>query len=131
MPTYLQEAFNQICKESVKPQGFYVSLMENVPFYGGPEEGGWWGHDTRIVAYQRFPSLEQAEIAKVQVEAYAVEINSQALKEYGNQCIRETEWLEARGLDDSFFPEPDGESHFYVVVSEGLPEETTGDRHYE
>jgi hypothetical protein len=131
MASYLQESFNQVCKQAIQPKGYYVSLMENIPYYGGPEEGGWWGHDTRIVAYQRFPSLEQAEAAKSQVETLANELTIEDRKAYGDHCLRQTEWLEARGLDDSFLPEPDGESEFYVCVSDSLPEESFGDRHYE
>jgi hypothetical protein len=129
--TYINEAFNQVCKTAQKAEGSFVTLMESIPFYGGPEEGGWWGHDEHIIAYQHFTTLEQAESAKAQVELLAVEMNKQSKREYGDKCLRDIEWLEARGLDADFLPEVDGESKFFIIVSEGLPEETRGSRHYE
>ena len=44
--TYTSEAFHQICKEAKPAKSHHVSLYANEPFYGGPEEGGWWGSDT-------------------------------------------------------------------------------------
>jgi hypothetical protein len=109
----------------------YVTLMERVPFYGGPEEGGWWGEDHRIVAYQAFSTEEAAQAAFNGVQTLAAELSAEARTEFGKRCLRESAWLEARGLDDNFLPEPDGDSEFYVLMSEGLPEESHGSRHYE
>lgn len=128
--TYLQDAFDHVCKEAKKAGGFYVSLMENVPYYGGPEEGGWWGSDTRLVAYQYFTTEEAAEAAKDKVEELAAELSAQARRNFGEQCLRELDWLEARGLDADYLPEPDGESEFFVTVTEGLPQESEGVRGY-
>ncbi len=131
MSRYLQAAFDAVCEEAKQARGCYVVLMEEVPFYGGPEEGGWWGTDTFIVAYQYFPTEEQAEAAREQVERLARELEEESRKEFGHQCLNEMEWLDERGLEADFLPEPDGESHFHVVVSEGLPLESRGCRHYE
>lgn len=130
MGQYLQQAFESVCKEAKTAEGFYVSLMESVPYYGGPEEGGWWGSDTHLVAYQWFSTEEAAEAAAAAVRKLAEELKAEAQKEYGNQCLREMEWLDARGLDADFLPEPDGPSDFCVIVSEGLPEESRGCRQY-
>jgi hypothetical protein len=129
--SYLQSAFEAVCQEAKKPETWYVSLMENVSSYGGPEEGGWWTHDHVVVAYQAFPTEEQALAAKEKVEQLAEELQADSRRDYGEQCLRETEWLEARGLDDSFFPESDGPSEFYVGVSQGFPQESYGPTHYE
>jgi hypothetical protein len=128
--SYLKSAFDQVCKDAKQAQGFYVCLMEYQPFYGGPEEGGWWGHDISLVAYQWFPTEEQAETARLAVLKLAKELEAESRKDYGRQCLREMDWLDARGLDANFLPEPDGPSTFSVVVSEGLPEETRGCRQY-
>jgi hypothetical protein len=131
MTSYIKEAFQQICKEAKQAEGFYVSLMESCPFYGGPEEGGWWGHDERLISYQHFATEEQAESAKEAISKLAEDLNAEASKDFGDQCLRDMEWLDARGLDADFLPEIDGETHYYVVVSSGIPQETFGDRHYE
>ena len=128
---YLQEAFNQICKDAKPAEGYYVSLLEESSYYGGPEEGGWWGNDTNIVAYQYFPTEEEAEAAREAVEKLAQELEDTSNREHGEHCLRQMEWLEARGLDADYLPEDDGPSKFYVIVSKGLPEETCGPRHYE
>ena len=41
----INEAFFNICREAKPAKSSYVSLYVNVPYYGGPEEGGWWGSD--------------------------------------------------------------------------------------
>jgi hypothetical protein len=128
---YLQEAFNQVCKEAKTAKCWYVSLMENRPFYDGPEEGGWWGCDTVVVAYQQFDTEEAANNAKQAVEKLAAELTEESKKDFGKQCLQEMDWLEQRGLDADFLPESDGESDFFVVVSESVPGSRYGRRGYE
>jgi hypothetical protein len=122
--SYLNQAFHKICSEAKPARSFHVSLYARVPFYGGPEEGGWWGHDTLLQASQRFDSEEAAEAAKAAVEKFAEELNEQEKKDFGDQCLREMEWLDARGLDADFLPEPDGETTYYVTI-ENTPGEST------
>ena len=128
----LAEAFFTVCNEAKPAQGHYVSLYVDVPFYGGPEEGGWWGHDCSLVAYQWCSTEEEVEAKREAVEKLAKEKSEQAKREFGEHCLRQTEWLEARGLDDSFLPEVDGEERYYVVI-EDTPgsQESQGCRHYE
>lgn len=129
--TYLQEAFNQVCSEAEQPKVVYVVLMERCPFYGGPQEGGWWGRDNIVRAFQRFETEEAARAAEKAVEAMARELSAQARREYGDYCLRTMEWLDARGLDADYLPEPDGESEFYVWITGEYPESTYGSRHWE
>lgn len=129
--SYLQQAFDAICNQSIQAGGCYVVLMEEVLFYGGPEEGGWWGRNTYIVAYQHFPTRFQAEVAEREIRLLAEELQAESRKTFGEQCLREMAWLDARGLDADFLPEPDGESRYYVKVCEELPTESRGCRHYE
>jgi hypothetical protein len=131
MDSFIQSAFEKVCSEAKPAQGFYVSLMERVPYYGGPEEGGWWGNDHHIVAYQYFSTEEEAQAAKEAVLTLAEEMSRDARKAYGDQCLREVEWLDARNLDADYLPEPDGPSEYYVTMTEGLPSESRGCRHYE
>ena len=127
----LTEAFFAVCDEAQPAKGSYVSLYRSDPYYGGPEEGGWWGEDTTLVAYQHYPAEIAAEAALEQVKLLADEQNKQERKAYGEHCLRQTEWLEARGLDDDFLPEPDGETNFFAVVEENLGcLESRGNRYY-
>ena len=61
-----QQAFVTICREAQPPKGCFVSLYLAHQYYGGPEEGGWWGWDHKLIASQDFPTMEQAEDAKAQ-----------------------------------------------------------------
>lgn len=61
MSDYLAAAFDAVlAAEAKEPEEWYVVLMERVPFYGGPEEGGWWGSDSVVVKYAKFPDEELA-----------------------------------------------------------------------
>lgn len=128
---YLQEAFSRVCSEAKQPEGHYVTLMERVPRYGGNAEGGWWTSDTHIVAYQWFSTREQAEAARDAIMVLAAQLTEESRMSYGDYCLRQMEMLDARGLEPDFLPEDDGPSEFYVLVSEGLPEESRGPTHYE
>lgn len=68
---FIEDAFRHICKDAKPATGAYVCLMESVPYYGGPEEGGWWGRDRVVVAYQWFETEEGAEAAREAVVALA------------------------------------------------------------
>ena len=58
-------AFEQVLGEVAKPTGqFYVVLWQDSPYYGGPEEGGWWGTDRIPLQYASFATEEAAEKAK-------------------------------------------------------------------
>ena len=128
---YLQKAFDEICKNAKQANGFYVTLMEHTQYYGGPEEGGWWGTDSHVVAYQYFPTGEAAQAALEAVQQLASQLECDAKTRYGEYCLSQLDWLDARGLDSSFLQENDGPTLFSVVMSEGLPEESYGTRHYE
>jgi hypothetical protein len=129
--SHLQSAFDAVCKDAKQAEGYYVCLMEETSDYGGPEEGGWWRHDTVLVAYQRFDTEEQAEAARQKVLELAAELGQQAQREHGEHCLVTMEWLDARGLDADFLPEVDGPSKFHVIMSQGLPENSYGPSHYE
>ncbi len=125
MDSYVKAAFDAVCGG-----GHFVCLMESEPYYGGPEEGGWWGADTRCVAYREYPTEAAALEARDRVRALAEELSADSRREYGRTCLEQTAWLEARGLDDSFLPEVEGEVRYYVIVSTEVPEESFGSRTY-
>lgn len=127
---YVGAAFHKVCNEAKESGTYYVALFESRPFYGGPEEGGWWGTDRILVAYQRYESEEAAMSAKDAVEELAAELSAEDRRADGELCLRQMEWLDARGLEADYLPENDGASEFYVTVTEGLPESAYGERHY-
>ena len=130
MDNYIQEAFNRVCKKARKPHRWYVVLFERVSFYGGPEEGGWWGSDSIVRGYQQFPSRKLANEAKEAVDKFAYSLTQQAKREDGAYCLRSMEWLEERGLEADFLPEPDGPSEYYVQITKRIPENVYGVRGY-
>ena len=111
----IRDSFLRLCADPIAANGHYVCLYIRKPFYGGPEEGGWWGSDTELVAYQRVSSDEEADVLVERIEAMAEELNEQAKREFGKGCLRQMEWLEQRGLDSDFLPEVDGEESYFVV----------------
>jgi len=129
--SYLQDAFNQVCTEAKQAEGYYVALMERTQFYGGPEEGGWYGHDIIVHAYQHFTTEEAANAAKEQVEKLSQQLTLDEKRSHGEHCLRQMDWLDDRGLDADFLPEDDGPSDFYVTVTSELPTNSYGGRHYE
>lgn len=128
----LKEAFFDVCRDAKPPQCSYVSLYVSVPYYGGPEEGGWWGSDEMLVAYHRCASEEESELILSRVQELAKELSDEARRSFCQQCERECEWLESRGLESDFLPEVDGETAYFAVV-ESIPGQNarTGSRHYD
>lgn len=128
----MKAEFFRVCEGAKPAEASYVSLYENVPFYGGPEEGGWWGSDTVLVAHKYYASKEGAAAAVAAVEALAVEETKAAVEAWGDQCGYELDWLEARGLEPGFLPESAGHSEFFVVMETTIgSRESTGSRGYE
>ena len=110
----------------------YLSLYERIPFYGGPEEGGWWGEDVILVASMHYKTMEDAVAAKNKIEETARRNNEEAQAAYGRQCNKELEWLEERGLEANFLPEPDGPLTYFVAIEEERGSLTSeGSRGYE
>lgn len=131
MPTFIQSAFEQVCSEAKKPETWYVILVETHQAYGGPEEGGWWYPRNELVAYQEFASESLAEDAAEKVKELADELKRDAQRSHGEHCLRQMEWLDARGLDADYLPEDDGPSDFLVSVTQELPQFNNSRPHYE
>jgi hypothetical protein len=129
--SYLQAAFDEVCKEAKTTKGWYVNLMCNESYYGGPEEGGWWGTNTSVVAYQYFSTEEAAQAACEEVKKLAKKLEDDARKAYGRQCLAEMDWLDDRGLDANYLPEPDGPESYHVCISQEIPGASYGPTHYE
>ena len=129
--TSISEAFFQACPDATPARSSFVSLYVRTPFYGGPEEGGWWGTDVSIVAYQRCVTDEEADAVAARVEAVAKDLSLESSKSFGRTCLAQCVWLEARGLDSDSLPEVDGEVSYFVYREEQPGSvASSGDRHY-
>ncbi len=124
-------AFFEVCRAARPPQGHYVVLMHKTERYGGPEEGGWWVEDHLVEAYQYFATEEAAQAAYEAVRALAADLTRQALVAHGEHCLREMDWLDARGLEADYLPEPDGPGDYYVTLTDEVPASSYAPRHYE
>jgi hypothetical protein len=129
--SFLQAAFETIVPDRREPEQWFVCLVESVPFYGGPEEGGWWGRDTNLVVFREYPTREAALHAADAIRTLAGDLEREERRNHGRQMLFEMEWLEERGLDADYLPEPDGPCEYSVVVTQELPVSTRGCRHYE
>ena len=125
-------AFMSALPDATLAKPHYIVLWKRTPFYGGSEEGGWWGNDETPVAYHRVSTLEAAEELRKQIEAEAAVQTAEASRAHGEACLNQLAWCEARGIDDSnsVYGEDDGAESYYVTVQENRPEATYGDRHY-
>lgn len=125
------EAFFKLCADAVPAEAAFVSLYRTDRWYGGPEEGGWWGSDDVLVAHHRVSSLVEAEAVQAAVRKLASELSKDAKDAFHRQCAEQVRWCEARGLDDSVLREVDGESSFWVA-KESRPGEfaSEGERGY-
>lgn len=129
--SYIQQAFNLVCENAQEAESWFVVLMERCPFFVSPAEGGTWSSDSIVVAYQEFVSEKLARQAAKKAERLAKELQQQAQQEYGEHCLRTMEWLDQRGLDADFLPEPDGPSEYFICVTDEIPQNQYGSRYYE
>jgi hypothetical protein len=112
---FIKQAFFQVCSEAKPATGSYVSLYASVPFYGGPEEGGWWGQDIALIAHQGFGNDEKAAAALDAVTKMAAQLTADSKRAFGDRCLAEMKWLDERGLDADYLPEVDGETTYFAV----------------
>jgi hypothetical protein len=133
MPSdYVSAAFHAVCAEAVDAEAKHVCLYRIDTYYGGPEEGGWYGTDYTLVASHRFPSQVEAAAAAAQVEALAALMTVDARRAHAVAAAAECDWLDARGLDADYLPESDGPERFVVFVDDRPGQrERQGCRHYE
>ena len=128
----IREAFLKLVSEPVRTESVYIVLWRVTPFYGGPEEGGWWGSDAHPEAFKPCSSREEAEALRERIKALADELTREAALEHGRGCLSQLAWCEERGIDDStsVFGEDSGPDTFYVSVQEGFPVAHYGNRYY-
>ena len=133
--SYVKAAFEQACVKAQPAQSNYVSLYVDLPFYGGPEEGGWYGSDTELVAYQECSNDVESKALSEKVQQLAEQLSREAKDRFNAMCAKQLEWVEEHDpmADASdYFPEPDGEERYWVAV-ETRPGShiSRGSRYYE
>ena len=116
----------------VTPGTFYVTLWQKVPFYGGPEEGGWWGSDHIPLRFAKFNTQEEANRAHEAVNHLAHSLTRDERHEHQRRCMDILDWCDERNIDDDvdIFGEDDGPSEFYVTIELEIPQPLLQDRHY-
>ena len=107
-------AFYKICTAADKSDRCYVSLYASTQEYGGPEEGGWYWTRRVLVATQQFADKMTAENAVARIQVYAKNLTKDSERSHNRAMSESCDWLEARGLDADFLPEPDGPETYEV-----------------
>lgn len=129
---YIQAAYRKVCRDASASDERFVSLYEESQYYGGPEEGGWYGTDMRLVETQRYASEATAYAVYTQIEEAAKSMTADSRAAWAQRCSAEMDWCEDRGLDADYLPEPDGPSEYRVVIEAVAgSRECRGPRHYE
>lgn len=125
------QAWKEIVEDSEVAQECYLSLYENAPYYGGPEEGGWWGHLQILKEYCRCTSRQAAELLMHKLQDRCEQLNRELRIADGDDCLRHMKRADQRGedVDDYGY---DGPSTFYMII-EAIPgqNQNTTMRHYE
>lgn len=129
----IEDAFREVCDHAEESETRYVSLYCAEPFYGEPEEGGWWGCDVRLVATQGFPTISQADAAVDRIEALVKQLQAGAQASYGDMCLSQLESCGWNGEEaQSRYGEVDGAADYFVVIEDHPGSaEHLGCRHYE
>ena len=132
MPDYITAAFEAIITDPiVEGENRIVSLYLVHQFYGGPEEGGWWGND--YVLEQWVECATEADAAKIyeRIQTLAESLSKDAKTAWGEHCQREVDNANSRGIDPADLPETDGPDEYVVMIEARAGENNKrGDRHY-
>ena len=119
--SYIEDAFREVVADGKIPSKWYVCLCSTQRCYGGPEEGGWWYDATDLHEYAEYADIDTANAVAEKVRERAAELSLADRRLRDEGCLRQMEWLEARGLDADYLPEPNGHEEYFVSVTETLP----------
>lgn len=111
-------AFFDVIRDARLADAYHVSLYLRCPFYGGPEEGGWWGEDVVLIATQQFRVEVEARNSLEAVEQLAERLSEESRRNHDRLCDIQSDYCEDRGVDDSnlLFGEVDGHGEYFVVL---------------
>lgn len=100
----------------IQPPYKYISIYDSCDQYGGPEEGGWWYTSSYLQQSYECESEEQASQIREEMRQLAEELNKEQHNAHNRHLADSLDWLEARGLDADFLPEPDGPNEFWITT---------------
>lgn len=121
----LDEAFWQVCADAEVPKRAYVSLYRVDSWYGGPEEGGWWGETVTLAGFMLCNTEQEARDRATAVEAHAEQLTREAREAYGRLCLQQCETAWDRGVEpDDLYGEVDGPETYYVTVEDRAGSQT-------
>jgi hypothetical protein len=128
----ISDAFDAALSDVKSPTTWYVCLVLREQYYGGPEEGGWYGYDTTLVRFAQFPSEEAARDGAEKVKRLAACESSRANEDFNRMCLRSCDEAEARNEDIDRLPEVGGPDSYRVLMTYRLPAQfVAGSRCYE
>lgn len=113
----------------------FVSVYSRHRYYGGPEEGGWYGTDVTLNSHYRVADRDSAERLKRALEGSTkIEDKAERLK-WARKMAQELDDAELRlgaHWEEGLLPEPDLPFTYLVYIETGLGSHASrGPRHYE
>lgn len=111
--SFINEAFDRVCKEADAEGVRFVSLYERTNQYGGSEEGGRYRADIWLIKTMRFSSLDDAKAASDRIAVLCLTLTNEAAEQW------------ADGVEPDYLGEPDGSSDYFVAI-----ERVAGSREY-
>jgi hypothetical protein len=130
----IREAFEEALRDATLVQDWHCTLYLTERWYGGAEEGGWWGSTVSAVAHVTYKTEAEAEAALAAVKQLAIAKTKEAKQIHGDVCLQQLDYCEQRGIDDanSVFGEVDGEDSYSVRIENELgASEYSMSRYYE
>lgn len=125
----LREIFHAVCENAQQSEGKYLCLMARVPYYGGPEEGGWWGEDHIVESYQFCENQVILDKILTEINELVRKENEETKTAYNRFCSDEWE------RDDSDGPDSlavlNGPSELFIEIQDNVPQSRYGNRYYE
>jgi len=116
-----------ICHEPV-----FVSVYRKERFYGGPEEGGWYGTDMFLERSVQVKSKTLARELKARWTEWATGKTKDARLDWSNLCQRELDAAEAKLIDPLSLPEPNLPDEYIIHIETKKGSlERRGSRQYE
>lgn len=128
----IEEAWNKVVEDATKAEECYVVLFCDRPFYGGPEEGGWWGTDRLVLSYRRCSTIDEAEAILAKMDEEVKNLNREAEMDHGYLCLAQCERADALGVEVEYlYGEDSGANRYRATITQEVPQDYYGNRYYE
>jgi len=127
----LIQAWDEIMADAQEAEECIVSMYSVERYYGGPEEGGWWGNLFILQKYVRCSNRDAAEKLQHKLQERCEELNREEQQRDSEDCLRHCEraWSRGEDVDDYGY---DGPSTYHVLIEKFPGENQQTERsHYE